>query len=77
MAQALLDAEKVVIAYEPIWAIGTGVTATKEQAQDTHKEIRDYLATVSADLAANIRIQVMRHFITQTTTDSDVLDSEI
>ena len=55
--QELLDAEKVVIAYEPIWAIGTGVTATKEQAQDTHKEIRDYLATINADMAAKIRIQ--------------------
>ncbi len=34
------DFSKVVIAYEPIWAIGTGVTASKEQAQDMHREIR-------------------------------------
>ena len=54
----LLDADKVVIAYEPIWAIGTGKVATPEQAQATHKEIREYLATVNADLAAKIRIQV-------------------
>jgi triosephosphate isomerase len=58
MTQDLLNADTVVIAYEPIWAIGTGVTATPQQAQDTHKQIRDYLATVNADLAAKIRIQV-------------------
>jgi triosephosphate isomerase (TIM) len=55
--KGLLNAASVVIAYEPIWAIGTGKVATPEQAQETHKEIRDYLATVDADLAANIRIQ--------------------
>jgi triosephosphate isomerase (TIM) len=54
----LLDAENVVIAYEPIWAIGTGKVATPEQAQETHKEIRDYLVTVNPTLAANILIQV-------------------
>lgn len=35
---------KVVIAYEPIWAIGTGVTASPEQAQEMHAEIRQLLA---------------------------------
>lgn len=43
-----LDADalkKVVIAYEPIWAIGTGVTASNEQAQEMHKKLRDHLAT--------------------------------
>ena len=39
------DFKKVVIAYEPIWAIGTGVTASTEQAQEMHKELRDHLAT--------------------------------
>ena len=34
---------KVVIAYEPIWAIGTGLTASSEQAQDIHKAIRQLL----------------------------------
>lgn len=38
------DFKKVVIAYEPIWAIGTGVTASKEQAQDMHKMLRDHIA---------------------------------
>jgi triosephosphate isomerase (TIM) len=36
--------KKVVIAYEPIWAIGTGVTASKEQAQEMHEKIRTHLA---------------------------------
>jgi len=38
------DFGKVVIAYEPIWAIGTGVTASPQQAQDMHKAIRSLLA---------------------------------
>ncbi|HTI52062.1 MAG TPA: triose-phosphate isomerase, partial [Planctomycetaceae bacterium] len=35
--------EKVVIAYEPVWAIGTGVTATTEQAQSAHAHLRSWL----------------------------------
>ena len=38
------DFRKVVIAYEPIWAIGTGVTASPQQAQDMHKAIRSMIA---------------------------------
>ena len=46
-----------VIAYEPVWAIGTGKTATPEIAQETHAEIREWLkANVSADAAAVTRI---------------------
>lgn len=37
------DMEKVILAYEPIWAIGTGKTATPDQAQDVHKFIRSIL----------------------------------
>ena len=40
-----VDFKKVVIAYEPIWAIGTGVTASSDQAQEMHKELRDHLAS--------------------------------
>jgi len=38
------DFGKVVIAYEPVWAIGTGVTATSDQAQEMHKVIREQIA---------------------------------
>ncbi|WP_417584428.1 triose-phosphate isomerase [Nitrincola sp.] len=40
------EAEKLVIAYEPVWAIGTGKTATPEQAQEVHAYIRQYLSSV-------------------------------
>jgi len=51
------DWKKVVIAYEPIWAIGTGLTATPEQAQDTHADIRKYLGEVAgAEVAEATRI---------------------
>ena len=46
------DFRKVIIAYEPIWAIGTGVTASPAQAQDMHKEIRKLIANrYSANVA--------------------------
>jgi triosephosphate isomerase len=45
-----------VIAYEPVWAIGTGKVATTEQAQEAHAAIRDGLRQVSGDLAAQTRI---------------------
>ena len=48
--------EKLVIAYEPVWAIGTGLTATPEQAQDVHAAIRQLLAEHDADMAARTRI---------------------
>ena len=40
----LVDLVEVVIAYEPVWAIGTGVTASAEQAQETHAAIRRWIA---------------------------------
>merc|ERR1719356_48870 len=54
----LLDPAKVVIAYEPVWAIGTGLTATPEDAQATHAGIRKLISEkASADVAEKIRIQ--------------------
>lgn len=48
--------QAVVIAYEPVWAIGTGRTATPEQAQDVMAGIRAYLAEFSAVLAEQMRL---------------------
>lgn len=45
-----------VIAYEPVWAIGTGVTATPEQAQDVHAFLRARIAAKSADVAERVQI---------------------
>lgn len=45
-----------VIAYEPVWAIGTGMTATPEQAQDVHEHIRGRLASQDANLAERVQI---------------------
>ncbi len=39
-----LDSSNIIIAYEPVWAIGTGVTATPEQAEETHSFVRNFLA---------------------------------
>jgi triosephosphate isomerase len=52
------DAEKAVIAYEPVWAIGTGRTATNEQAQEVCGAIRKVLIEIyGAETAEKIRIQ--------------------
>lgn len=49
--------KKVVIAYEPVWAIGTGKVATPEQAQEAHKDIRAWIAeAVGKDVAEETRI---------------------
>ncbi len=52
------DVEEMVIAYEPIWAIGTGRTATTEQAEEVCKAIRECIAEIyDEDTAENVRIQ--------------------
>lgn len=51
------DLARVVIAYEPVWAIGTGRTATPEDAQDAHAKIRGVLSQLYGDRAAgSVRI---------------------
>merc|ERR1719230_2035279 len=55
---SLLDPAKVVLAYEPVWAIGTGLTATPEDAQATHAGIRQLIAQHASPAVADaIRIQ--------------------
>jgi triosephosphate isomerase len=52
------EVNETVIAYEPVWAIGTGRTATAEQAQEAHAFVRQTLAEISDDAtAARVRIQ--------------------
>ena len=51
------DFAKIVIAYEPVWAIGTGKTATSDQAQDVHALIRATLAKMNPAQADAVRIQ--------------------
>ena len=51
-------AQNLVIAYEPVWAIGTGKTATPQQAQEAQKYIRETLSVIyNQELASEIRIQ--------------------
>jgi len=52
------DLKNVIIAYEPVWAIGTGQVATPDQAQEVHKFIREMIANnFGKDVADNLRIQ--------------------
>ncbi len=51
-----VPSDSIVVAYEPIWAIGTGKTATTEQAQEAHKYIRERLSTLYGGAAQDIRI---------------------
>lgn len=52
------DMLETVIAYEPVWAIGTGVTATSQQAQDAHAFVRSLVAEIYGnETASRIRIQ--------------------
>lgn len=48
--------QAAVIAYEPVWAIGTGLTATPQQAQEVHAAIRAQLAALDAGVAAAVQI---------------------
>jgi triosephosphate isomerase (TIM) len=50
------DVAKIVVAYEPVWAIGTGKTATPQMAQDVHQVLRAQLAGKDAAAAAGVHI---------------------
>eukprot|EP00825_Cyclidium_porcatum_P046421 TRINITY_DN728_c0_g1_i1.p1 TRINITY_DN728_c0_g1~~TRINITY_DN728_c0_g1_i1.p1 ORF type:complete len:308 (-),score=92.55 TRINITY_DN728_c0_g1_i1:173-1096(-) len=47
---------RLVLAYEPVWAIGTGKVATTEQAQEVHEQIRQYLGEVDEEVSQKVRI---------------------
>jgi len=52
------EADRIVIAYEPVWAIGTGLTASPQQAEEMHSFVRKLLAKVfGGDLADSMRVQ--------------------
>ncbi len=53
-----LDLEKIVIAYEPVWAIGTGKTATPEQAQEVHSFLREKLSELY-DLEISQKVKIL------------------
>ena len=58
LSSAMQDPDRLVIAYEPVWAIGTGRNATDAQAQEVHAYIRHTIATMwNKDFAARVRIQ--------------------
>ncbi|XP_034664635.1 triosephosphate isomerase isoform X1 [Drosophila subobscura] len=57
-AKKVRDWTNVVVAYEPVWAIGTGKTATPEQAQEVHAFLRQWLTdNISKEVSAALRIQ--------------------
>ena len=55
-AAGLESLQSAVLAYEPIWAIGTGKTASKEQAQEIHRVLREHISNSSTVVAQGIRI---------------------
>ncbi|KAJ8908502.1 hypothetical protein NDN08_005210 [Rhodosorus marinus] len=57
IADAVTDWTNVVLAYEPVWAIGTGKVATPEQAQEVHAHLRAWISdNVSVEVAQSVRI---------------------
>ena len=50
------ELNRLVIAYEPVWAIGTGLTASPQQAQDVHQFIRERIGELDATMAGLVRI---------------------
>ena len=57
VAKEVQDWSKIVVAYEPVWAIGTGKVATTEQAQEVHKAIREWIGKeLGQDTADKTRI---------------------
>ncbi|KAG5422289.1 TPI1 [Candida metapsilosis] len=57
VSKIVKDWSKIVLAYEPVWAIGTGLAATPDDAEETHKGIREHLVkTIGKDQAEKLQI---------------------
>lgn len=57
IANKIKSWDNVVIAYEPVWAIGTGKTATPQQAQEVHEKLREWICkSVNPTVAETVRI---------------------
>jgi len=56
LTNGMVNLDNLVLAYEPVWAIGTGLTATPGEAQEVHAFIRDLLREKSVELADKVRI---------------------
>ena len=56
LLEQISDWNNIVIAYEPVWAIGTGLSATPEQAQSVHSFLRKCLQDISDVVASQTRI---------------------
>lgn len=66
-ADAVSSWDNIVIAYEPVWAIGTGKVATPLQAQEVHVAVRDWLKkNIAAEVASKTRIIYGGSFFTAT-----------
>jgi triosephosphate isomerase len=75
--ESISDWSKVVIAYEPVWAIGTGKTATPQQAQDVHAEIRTWLSrNVSEEVSKTTRI-IYGGSVTDTNCNDLIVEKDI
>jgi triosephosphate isomerase len=71
------DWNNIVIAYEPVWAIGTGKTASPKQAQDVHNDIRTWISqNVSEEVASKVRI-IYGGSVTDTTCNELILEKDI
>ncbi|XP_052002463.1 triosephosphate isomerase B-like [Xyrauchen texanus] len=73
IADNVKDWSKVVLAYEPVWAIGTGKTASPQQAQEVHDKLRQWLkANVSEADANTVRIIYGGYFLNCLKKDTTV-----
>uniref|UniRef100_A0A8C2LNP0 Triosephosphate isomerase n=1 Tax=Cricetulus griseus TaxID=10029 RepID=A0A8C2LNP0_CRIGR len=64
IADNVKDWDKVVLAYEPVWAIGTGRTATPQQAQEEHEKLRGWLKSIVSDSVAQSTRIIYGGFVT-------------